>query len=96
MGISTSYWMPSWITERIHPWPFNQVSVVDGKKIIKCSIRGWELCCKWKDDSTSWHKLFNLKESHPLQVAEFAFAVQIADEPDFNWWGVGSLRRGTR
>ena len=28
----------------------------------------------------------DLKESHPLQVAEFAFAANIADEPAFNWW----------
>jgi hypothetical protein len=27
-----------------------------------------------------------LKEFHPLQVAEFAFAAQIADEAEFNWW----------
>jgi hypothetical protein len=27
-----------------------------------------------------------MKESHPLQVAEFVFAAQIADEPAFNWW----------
>jgi len=64
----------------------DQVTVVDGKKIVKRPTRGWELCCKWKDGSTSWQKLSDLKESHPLQVAEFAFAIQIADEPAFNWW----------
>eukprot|EP00804_Cyclotella_cryptica_P024391 CCRYP_018575-RA/>CCRYP_018575-RA protein AED:0.15 eAED:0.15 QI:0/0/0/1/0/0/4/0/667 len=64
----------------------DQVTIVDGKKIIKRSTRGWELCCEWKDRSTSWQKLSDLKESHPLQVAEFAFAAQIADEPAFNWW----------
>jgi hypothetical protein len=31
-------------------------------------------------------KLSDLKESHPLHVTEFAFAMQIADEPAFNWW----------
>jgi hypothetical protein len=56
-----------------------QVTIVDGKKIFKCSTRGWELCCEWKDGSTSWQKLSDLKES-----AEFAFATQIADEPIFN------------
>ena len=63
----------------------NQVTIVDGKKIVKHSTRGWELCCEWKGGSTSWHKLSDLKDSHPLQVAEFALAVQIADEPAFNW-----------
>jgi hypothetical protein len=31
-----------------------QVTMVDGKKIIKRSTRGWELCCEWKEGSTSW------------------------------------------
>ena len=63
-----------------------QVTLVNGKKIIKCSTRGWELCCEWKDGSTSRQKLSDLKESHPLQVTEFAFAAQIADEPTFTLW----------
>eukprot|EP00804_Cyclotella_cryptica_P031332 CCRYP_011130-RA/>CCRYP_011130-RA protein AED:0.34 eAED:0.34 QI:0/0/0/1/0/0/3/0/252 len=39
-------------------------------------------------------KLSNLKESHPLQVAEFTFAVQIANEPAFNWWVNWVLKKG--
>jgi hypothetical protein len=43
-----------------------QVKVVDGKKMVARSTRGWELCCAWKDGITSWQKLSDLKESHPL------------------------------
>ena len=32
----------------------NQVKVVDGKKVVSCSTRGWELYCEWNDGSTSW------------------------------------------
>jgi hypothetical protein len=74
----------------------DQVTIVDGKKIVKRSTRGWELCCEWKDGSTSWQKLADLKESHPLQVAEFAFAAQIADEPAFNWWVSWVLKKRDR
>jgi hypothetical protein len=42
-----------------------QVMIVDGKKIVKRSTHGWELCCEWKDGSTSRQKLSDLKESHP-------------------------------
>jgi hypothetical protein len=63
----------------------DQILVVDGRKIVKHSTCGWELCCEWKDGSTSWQKLADLNESHPLQVAEFTFAMQIANEPAFNW-----------
>ncbi len=64
----------------------DQVKIVNGKKVVSRSTRGWELCCEWKDGSTSWQKLSNLKELHPLQVAEFALAAGIANEPAFNWW----------
>eukprot|EP00956_Cyclotella_meneghiniana_P018312 scaffold30420_cov55-Cyclotella_meneghiniana.AAC.1 len=74
----------------------NQVRVVDGKKIVRRSTCGWELCCSWKDGSTSWQSLSELKESHPVQVAEFAFAAQIADEPAFNWWVGWVLKKRDR
>ncbi|KAL7487375.1 hypothetical protein ACHAW6_012978 [Cyclotella cf. meneghiniana] len=40
--------------------------------------------------------LSNLKESHPLQVAEFAIAAGIADEPAFNWWVTWVLKKRDR
>ncbi|KAL7487724.1 hypothetical protein ACHAW6_013295 [Cyclotella cf. meneghiniana] len=58
----------------------DHVKIVNGTKVISCSTRGRELCCEWKDGSTSWQKLSYLKESHLLQVAEFALAEGIADE----------------
>jgi hypothetical protein len=39
----------------------DQVTIVDGKKIVKRSTRGWELCCEWKDGSTSLAKAVGLK-----------------------------------
>jgi hypothetical protein len=43
---------------------------VHGRRMPKRTTRGWKLCVKWKDDSTSWIWLKDLKESYPLQVAE--------------------------
>jgi hypothetical protein len=40
----------------------------------------------WKDKSTSWVALKDLKEGNPLQVTEFAIANGIANEPVFAWW----------
>ena len=73
----------------------DQITVVNGKKIVKRFTCSWELCCERKDGSTSWQKLLDLKESHPLQVAEFPFAAQIADEQAFNWGSARSSRRET-
>eukprot|EP00804_Cyclotella_cryptica_P005993 CCRYP_000238-RA/>CCRYP_000238-RA protein AED:0.33 eAED:0.32 QI:0/0/0/1/0.66/0.5/4/0/340 len=75
------------ISARIHPWRLpGMIRFRLLMKIVKHSNCSWESCCEWKDGNTSWQKLPDLKESHPLQVAEFMFAVQIADEPAFNWW----------
>ncbi|KAL7474715.1 hypothetical protein ACHAW6_000674 [Cyclotella cf. meneghiniana] len=82
---SLRQYMPSatlMVTSSIHDHLLEQVKVVNGKKLS----RGCELCCEWKDGSTSWLKLSDLKESDHLQVAEITLAVGIANEPANNWW----------
>ncbi len=64
-----------------------------GKTVIKRSTKGWELLCQWQDGTTSWQKLCDLKESHPIETAEFAFSRGIADEPAFNWWAGWVLKK---
>ena len=68
----------------------------DGRDCIHRSTKGWELLCQWKDGTTSWQKLSDLKESHPLETAEFAFAREIADQPAFNWWVGWVLKKRDR
>ena len=46
----------------------------------------WHLCVQWKDGSTSWEKSSDLKESHPVECAEFAISQGLMNEPAFNWW----------
>ena len=41
---------------------------------------------RWKDGSSDWVLLADLKESFPVKLAEYATAVGIADEPAFAWW----------
>jgi hypothetical protein len=44
------------------------------------------LCVQWKDGSTSWQSIVDLKEAYPVAVAEYAIVQGIDDEPAFNWW----------
>ena len=44
------------------------------------------LCVEWRDDTTSWERLATLKESFPVEVAEYSVAAGINTEPAFNWW----------
>jgi hypothetical protein len=46
----------------------------------------WQVCFQWKDGSTSWENLSDLKESHPLETAEYVVTFGIDYAPAFNWW----------
>ena len=56
-----------------------------GQKRKQKTTAGWELLVKWKDESETWIRLVDMKESHPIEVAEFAVAQGIEDEPAFAW-----------
>ncbi len=47
------------------------------------TTRGWKLLVSWKDGTSSWVALKDLKESNPVDVAEYALANTILEEPAF-------------
>ena len=51
------------------------------------------LCVQWHDNLTSWEKLSDLKESYPVNVAEYVVTVGIADQPTFSWWVAHVLKK---
>ena len=57
---------------------------------------GWELLAQWKDGSTNWVSLKDLKESYPVQTADYAVAAKIAMEPAFAWWVPYTLKKRNR
>ena len=65
-----------------------------GKKHLRKTTKGWELQVLWKDGSTSWVKLKELKESNPYATAQYAKAQDIDREPAFIWWVKWTLRKG--
>ena len=67
-----------------------------GKAQYRRSTKGWRVCVQWKDGSTSWEKLSDIKECYPVQMAEYAVKSEIADEPAFNWWVTEVLKRRDR
>jgi hypothetical protein len=64
-----------------------------GRKYPKKSTKGWKRCVEWKDGSTSWEPLSVLKESNPVDVAEYALSRGITDEPAFSWWVPYTLKK---
>ena len=62
------------------------ITMANGVKRRRQTTQGWQLLCQWKDGSTNWVALKDLKASYPVQVADYAVANHIADEPAFAWW----------
>jgi hypothetical protein len=54
------------------------------KKIMRMT-KSWKLCVKWKDESTTWEDLKDLKESNPVQVAAYAVSYKLVSQPVFAW-----------
>jgi hypothetical protein len=63
------------------------VTIQNGvNKRRRFTTQGWQLLCQWKDGSTNWVALKDMKHSYPVQVANYAIANKINDEPAFAWW----------
>jgi hypothetical protein len=69
------------------------VTLANGYAKPKTSTQGWQLLVLWKNKSTSWVKLKDLKESNPVELAEYTVANRIAEEPALKWWVSNTLRK---
>ena len=58
-----------------------QQTSIWGRPVNHKTSAGLQMCYQWKDSSTSWEKLSELKEFHPVQTAEFAVAHGIDHVP---------------
>ena len=67
-----------------------------GNKHLRKTTKGWKLCAEWKDGSTSWARLADLKESNPNEMAEYAVSHNTDDEPAFAWWAPHTLKKRHR
>ena len=57
-----------------------------GKRYKVKTVRGWDLEVEWTDGTTSWLPLSKVKDSNPVDVAEYAIQNRIDHEPAFDWW----------
>ena len=61
----------------------DQQITVWGRPVTAKTTADWQICCQWKDGSTSCEKLSELKKSHTRQTAEFAVAQGFDHKPAF-------------
>jgi len=64
-----------------------------GQRRLRRLTAGWKLLVQWKDGSETWVPLKDMKESHPVETAEFAKARGIDDEVAFAYWVPYTLRK---
>ena len=67
-----------------------------GRKKRRITTKGWQACILWKEGSDTWVPLSEIKESNPVEVAEFAINRNIHHEPAFAWWVPYVIRKRTR
>ena len=63
---------------------------------MKITTRGWELLVAWKDGTQSWVRLADMKESYPMETAQYAENNALLDKPAFAWWARKVLQRKKR
>lgn len=68
----------------------------DGRRTKRKTTAGWDLEVEWRDGSTTWIPLKELKESNPVEVAEYARDNRIIDEAAFDWWAPHVIRKKQR
>ena len=66
--------------------------LIKHKHLRKTTI-GWKFLIEWDNGSRTWMDLKDMKESNPIEVAEYAVARKIDDEPAFEWWVPYALRK---
>ena len=70
-------------------------TTASGHNRRKRTTRGWQVYARWKDGSGNWTELKDMKDSYPVQLADFAIANGISEEPAFAWWVPYVVRKRT-
>ena len=77
--------------------PISEGFAREGKKrkpVI--TTKGWKLKILWKDGSYDWLPMSQVKESNPIETAEYSISQGINKEPAFNWWVPHVIRKRDR
>ena len=81
------------VTDKALLKPREMHVTVNGHQHHKKTTKGWHICVEWCDGSSLWERLSSLKESYPVELAEYAVAKRIKHQPAFCWWVLHVLRK---
>ena len=72
------------------------VCMINRSRKRRITTKGWDLRVEWTDGTNSWVSLADLKESNPIETAEYSTMARIDKEPAFAWWVRTVLKRRER
>ena len=64
-----------------------------GQRRLRQTTKGWDICVLWKTGEEQWVPLKELKQSNPIELADYAHANNLLEEPVFKWWAPYVLRK---
>ena len=67
---------------REHGW----VHLPNNVRRRKITTKGWDIRVQWSDGTESWIPMDVVKDSNPIELAEYSVSRGIAQEPAFAWW----------
>lgn len=68
----------------------------NGQRKLRQSTAGWMFLVEYTDGRKDWMQLKDLKETNPVEIAEYVTARGIDDEVAFQWWVPYTLRKKQR
>ena len=69
------------------------VTLENNVKKRKVTTAGWDMLIDWIDGSQSWIPLHRIKQSNPIETAEYAVSRSLQNEPAFAWWVNHTLKK---
>ena len=74
----------------------NMYHDINGIPQQKYTTIGHQVCAQWEDGSSNWVALKDMKNSYPIELAEYATRVKIDHLPAYSWWVPYTLKKQTR
>ena len=72
------------------------IKLKHGGRKRRITTKGWEILIQWKDGSTTWESLKDVKNCYPVQLSEYAIQMQLEKKPAFAWWIDHAVRKRNR
>ena len=72
------------------------IKTPNGGRRRQQTTKEWEILIQWKDGSATWEALKDVKNSYPVQLAEYALQRGITNKAAFAWWLPYVLKKRNR